>query len=419
MKQEELLENLVDHGIETLAEYIEGEINQKIIIADSYGYMHYPEASDVSREDVLELLEDIRSFEESYYYYRKTERTLLYPVGGKSLKVIVIVKHAEEEQINQILMVLNSVKTVLKMYTHYERRLHEKLDHFSEEMVKNIFVKPSMSIKLILDQAGIELDMNRDYGILLIKISEDEENRVNKHVLWADIMQHAARWKISYVPPVPWNGFYVAFLPGSYDRETLDIRRDWLTKHLSEVWKSGFEPKYNVKVGITMGSKYPLKDLHKSYNEARVAMYFHLLKKEYSFVDRFCDLGVFSVLFSQNPDDLKNYCMGTINRLLEYDHNYEGDLCLTLRTLLENNFNWKAVAETLFVHVNTLRYRYEKIEQILNVDLSKVEVRTDLFVALRTADILKEMGYLQPVFIGNTMETGKVNNSNKQSKTLW
>ena len=419
MKQEELLEQLVEHGIAALAEYIEERVQRKIVIVDSYGYMHYPERSEFAKAEVLELFSDVEPFEENRYYYRKIEQSLLYPVGSRGLRGIILVKHVSEDQINHVLTVLNSVKSVLKMYVHYEKRMYEKLDQFSEDMIHHIFIKPAMNIKLILEKAGIELDMDREYAVLLIRIGEDEKSRINEHVLWSDIAVHAKKWKISFIPPIPWNGVYVSFLSGRYDKDTLAIKKDWLTTDLSEIWKRGFEERYGVKVGIAIGQPHQLKELHKSYNEARVAMYFHLLKKEHSFVDRFCDLGVFSMLFSQEPDLLKNYCMRVINRLLEYDHNYEGDLCLTLRTLLENNFNWKAVAETLFVHVNTLRYRYEKIEQILNVDLSKVEVRTDLFVALRTADILKEMGYLQPVFIGNTMETGKVNNNNKQSKTLW
>lgn len=419
MKQEELLEKLTEQGIAAVAEYIEERFQKKILIVDSYGYEHFPEKSRFIKDDVVALFADIAMFEESHYYYRKTERMLLYPVGSSSLKVIVVVKNVSEEQINSVLTVLNEVKLALKLYINYEKRLYENVDKISESLIADIFVKPSLNIKLILEKAGIELDMNRKYAVLLIKVSDDEENKINQHILWADIASHAQRLKLSFIPPVAWNGVYVSFLSGRYDPQTLEVREDWISAEISRIWQKGFEEKHGVKLGIAVGQPQPLRDLHRSYNEARVAMYFHLLKEEHSFVELFANLGVFAVLFSQDPAVLKDYCMKTINKVLEYDHDYEGDLCTTLRALLEYNFNWKAVSEVLYVHVNTLRYRYEKIEQILAIDLSKAEVRSDLFVALRTADILREMGYLQPVFIGNTKEKSKVTNIKKQSKTLW
>jgi hypothetical protein len=61
---------------------------------------------------------------------------------------------------------------------------------------------------------------------------------------------------------------------------------------------------------------------------------------------------------------------------------------------LEEDFNWTKTAARLFVHVNTLRYRYEKIRQILDMDES-LGMRANLFAAVRTAEVLRALQMTQ------------------------
>ena len=42
------------------------------------------------------------------------------------------------------------------------------------------------------------------------------------------------------------------------------------------------------------------------------------------------------------------------------------------------------VAEMLHLHVNTVRYRVERIEELTGRDLSRLEDRVDVFLALRS-----------------------------------
>jgi DNA-binding PucR family transcriptional regulator len=44
---------------------------------------------------------------------------------------------------------------------------------------------------------------------------------------------------------------------------------------------------------------------------------------------------------------------------------------------------WNRCAAQLHVHVNTLRYRIRRIEQLTGRDLGTLENRVDLFLALR------------------------------------
>lgn len=67
----------------------------------------------------------------------------------------------------------------------------------------------------------------------------------------------------------------------------------------------------------------------------------------------------------------------------EYDRVHHADLLRTLDEFLDCGGSWSRCAARLHVHVNTLRYRINRIEQLTGRDLSRFEDRVDFFLALR------------------------------------
>jgi hypothetical protein len=67
-----------------------------------------------------------------------------------------------------------------------------------------------------------------------------------------------------------------------------------------------------------------------------------------------------------------------------YDKRHHAELVPTLRAFLDCNGSWSACAEKLYVHVNTVRYRIGRIEELTGRDLSSLATRVDFFLALRS-----------------------------------
>lgn len=72
--------------------------------------------------------------------------------------------------------------------------------------------------------------------------------------------------------------------------------------------------------------------------------------------------------------------------LREYDDTHDAALLLTLDSFLSCSGSWTRCATLLHVHVNTLRYRIGRIEQLTGRDLARFEDRVDFFLALRLPD---------------------------------
>lgn len=57
-------------------------------------------------------------------------------------------------------------------------------------------------------------------------------------------------------------------------------------------------------------------------------------------------------------------------------------LVRTLETFLRNSGSWTRCAEELHLHVNSVRYRVQRIQDLTGRDLSRMEDRVDFFLAL-------------------------------------
>ncbi|MFF7334470.1 PucR family transcriptional regulator [Streptomyces sp. NPDC090306] len=84
------------------------------------------------------------------------------------------------------------------------------------------------------------------------------------------------------------------------------------------------------------------------------------------------------------PDDVRRaFTARLLDPLRDYDRRHRAELIPTLEAFLESDGSWTRCAGRLHLHVNTLRYRVGRIEQLTGRDLSRLEDKLDFFLALR------------------------------------
>lgn len=76
------------------------------------------------------------------------------------------------------------------------------------------------------------------------------------------------------------------------------------------------------------------------------------------------------------------FARGLLAPLVDYDSRHGSELVQTLRVFLDSGAAWQQAAAELHVHVNTLRYRVTRIEQLTDRDLGTMSDRVDLYLAL-------------------------------------
>jgi hypothetical protein len=80
---------------------------------------------------------------------------------------------------------------------------------------------------------------------------------------------------------------------------------------------------------------------------------------------------------------LRSFRERLLGPLQAYDARHRAELLPTLREFLACSGSWNACAAKMYVHVNTVRYRIRRIEELTGRDLSCLDDQVDFFLALR------------------------------------
>jgi DNA-binding PucR family transcriptional regulator len=178
--------------------------------------------------------------------------------------------------------------------------------------------------------------------------------------------------------------------------KTLEVDFSW-TKSLANIerFKREINKRFHITSILGIGQKYPLINLNKSYQEAKTALTIARLMGQSDFIKHYKDLGVYRLLYMQDTETLKTFVDHTIHDLVEYDKYHDCELLKTLRVLFNSNMNWTTAAKTLYIHVNTLRYRISKINELLKVDINTLETQINLCIALKLMDSLKDNEFME------------------------
>ncbi|WP_017754707.1 PucR family transcriptional regulator [Calidifontibacillus oryziterrae] len=129
------------------------------------------------------------------------------------------------------------------------------------------------------------------------------------------------------------------------------------------------------------------EELFRSYQEAKVAYELGLLLNIP--IPFFSDLGLERVLYKHDLQDLKEFYDHVLGKLLQYDEQNGGDFMHTLENFAQHQFDLKKTSEALFLHRNTLRYRLNKIEEILEQKLDDFYTRLNIVASLKIKQLHK------------------------------
>lgn len=103
------------------------------------------------------------------------------------------------------------------------------------------------------------------------------------------------------------------------------------------------------------------------------------------FIDE-SDLGIFNFLINVPTEHYENMIPDDLSKLFEEKY----ELFDTLHCFIINHLNYGATATELFLHPKTIRYRINKIEQMLQLDLNNPIQLTNYTIGCILLNLRKE-----------------------------
>lgn len=138
------------------------------------------------------------------------------------------------------------------------------------------------------------------------------------------------------------------------------------------------------------GSCYSeIDNLKSSYEESRKALKIASKLQKTSYICDYEKMGIMRLLLHHNSvEDLRQYCDEVLGPLKEYDEKEGTEYVRTLGEYLNCNCNLVVTAKALFIHRNTMVYRMEKIQKLINHDLDDASERIEYINAIQIMKFL-------------------------------
>lgn len=161
------------------------------------------------------------------------------------------------------------------------------------------------------------------------------------------------------------------------------LRADVLLAAVRRPLAAGLADNGRLTLGVS-AAVHSAEGLHGALEEAR-----HARRVAAARPGRVCaaghhELASHVLLLPFVPDDVRRaFTARLLDPLREYDRRHRAELVPTLEAFLDCDGSWTRCAARLHLHVNTLRYRVGRIEQLTGRDLSRLEDKLDFFLALR------------------------------------
>jgi hypothetical protein len=99
------------------------------------------------------------------------------------------------------------------------------------------------------------------------------------------------------------------------------------------------------------------------------------------------EFGSSELLLAMVPDEARRaFRAALLTPLLAYDRDHGTELVSTLQVFLACSGSWSKAAEAMFIHVNSLRYRVRRIQELTGRDPRSLEDQAALLLALQITD---------------------------------
>ena len=168
-----------------------------------------------------------------------------------------------------------------------------------------------------------------------------------------------------------------------HDGSESGLHADVLLAAVRDPLSAGLDDDGRVTLGVS-AAVHSAEGLRGALEEAR-----HARRVAAARAGRVCaaghqELASHVLLLPFVPDDVRRaFTARLLDPLRDYDRRHRAELIPTLEAFLECDGSWTRCATRLHLHVNTLRYRVGRIEQLTSRDLSRLEDKLDFFLALR------------------------------------
>lgn len=310
-------------------------------------------------------------------------------VDGKTYGYLIIFIHVVEEVDDLLKIVLDHAQVIINIILQKQISTHQIERKYRDEFIYDLVNDNFNSLQEIIDKGKIYgWQLDKQYIAVFAEFACKESNSCQKDDLMKiDALRSRILLKVKEIVKDQFDFIYATF--GSRILFIVEIKNAEYLKKLNNTiinckdFITQSEKDIGIKVGIGL-MKEDIKDIYLSYQEAIKALNFSKSNQSEDDIVFYKDMGVYKLMDEIGNNRAKNnFCLEYVGKLIDYDKNNQTNYYETLEVLERNNWNYSEAAAELYIHYNTVKYRFQKMCQILGRDLNKSEEKLAIALAIR------------------------------------
>lgn len=357
--------------------------------ADIYFNTFIFESEDLNFVNTIKSM-DFISFQEHKFFEISYNK---YIFGYLIINVKGKIEQLEEAAIEHAI-------TVLKLYIQRKISNTQIEMRYRDEFVRDLITKNIRSVEEVKKRAKIfGWEFNSKIVVLMFDIDNYKSEYFKMNHKKDNLNLEMTREKIFRIvieqiksefrqPVYTTLSDSITFILNVNNTDKLKKRISKLCSEVLIKVKNGTGFTLTIGIGSVMGEIMLAKE---SYTEAfRVVKISRLAKKtnHYKFYN---EAGLYKLYYDVSLTAFgEEFCSENLDRLIEHDKNNNTYLFKTLNCLVENEWNLKETANRMYVHYNTIKYRYKKLCEILEIDFHSFEQKMKYTFSIKIYNILHQ-----------------------------
>jgi purine catabolism regulator len=306
---------------------------------------------------------------------------LLVPIEvAKQVEGFIIVWKTEELKGIDLNAVEHAI-TVTALHIQHLKAVNEINQRFKDDFISHL-LQGEYSTSYIKEKAkemGWAIaDKNLVAAARIMSVNSNENWEKNYEIFnyFRDVLKRYIPLEI--LMGMNRNNTIIFILTGNEENHTLDEMVDLICSARLKLMTRD----QNLRIGLGIGAVCNTIELvSQSYEEALTACKLSITLGKVCYYE---ELGSYSLLVELlNFKETEVYLKRLIYPIIDYDRGNNTELFKTLETFIYNNCNYREAAKKLFVHHNTIRYRLEIINKLINADLKKPENILNLMLGIK------------------------------------
>lgn len=179
------------------------------------------------------------------------------------------------------------------------------------------------------------------------------------------------------------NGLYMLY--PTVNKSEDKVRHDFQLIHRELKKMTGRE----IYIGIGRSGE-DIREIREGYEQSQQAVILGRSLFGNRDIIHYEELGFYRLLAEvRSVSEMKKFYGEGIGVLEEYDENHDLELVRTLTAYFHNNESMSKTAEDLFIHINTLKYRLQRIKSLTGLHVKNSEDKLILHIGLKIRDFIK------------------------------